>query len=168
MTGVTGAVLIGLGSNLGDRAAVIHAAYAALQRIPGTHHWRLSSIIETAAVGMADPDSPDFLNAVAVCDDDGSPMSAADWIVQLHAIERAVGGGARQPATAAGYHARVLDLDLLAHGPDIIDTPGLHVPHPRMHTRRFVLQPLVELAPEWRHPISGRTAVELLAALEPD
>ena len=97
-----------------------------------------------------DPSAPAYLNGVALLAPDVSPE---DMLAALHALERAF-GRARGEVNAP----RTLDLDLIAHGRTVLDGPGLVLPHPRAHERKFVMGPLAEIAPTWRHPIYGGTA----------
>ena len=104
-------------------------------------------------------EQPDFINGVVLLTGGIEP---ATLLARLHAIE-AEAGRVRSVPNAA----RVLDLDLLAAGGRVIDSPGLVLPHPRLAERAFVLYPLCDVAPGWRHPILGRTALELRDALPP-
>jgi 2-amino-4-hydroxy-6-hydroxymethyldihydropteridine diphosphokinase len=145
---------VALGSNLGDRGA--HLAYAREQLTILLTDLRVSSVIETQPVDVTDAQPP-FLNAVAV----GSTiLSATDLLTALQAIEYARG-------RERGYRhaARTLDLDLILFGDRVIDEPGVQVPHPRWRERGFVLEPLAELMPDWRDPITSLTVAELLARL---
>lgn len=98
-----------------------------------------------------------FLNAAAVGE---TTLSAPAVLDVLHAIER--GYGRTRPYAGA---PRTIDLDLILYGGDVIEMPGLSVPHPRFRDRRFVLEPLAELAPEWVDPVTGKTIEELLACV---
>jgi 2-amino-4-hydroxy-6-hydroxymethyldihydropteridine diphosphokinase len=141
---------VGLGSNLGDREAAIRRA----AELIGAR--RLSSICETEPWGIED--QPDFLNAVAELETELLPRALLDNLLEL---ERELGrtrGGAR-------YGPRTIDLDLLLYGDEIIDEPGLRVPHPHLHERGFVLEPLAELAPGLVVPGRGPLGA-LLAALD--
>ena len=147
-------VAIALGSNLGDREDQLRGAVAALN--PVLAHLRVSSFRETEPVGMPMP-QPMFLNAAAT----GESMLSAPAILDvLFAIEQ--GFGRERPFELA---PRTIDLDLILYGDAIIDTPGLTVPHPRFRERRFVLEPLAEIAPDWIDPVTGQTVAELFAAL---
>jgi 2-amino-4-hydroxy-6-hydroxymethyldihydropteridine diphosphokinase len=145
-------VVVAFGSNLGDRRQQILDAAARVGRV--LHDFRLSSIIETAPVGAGTEHDPPYLNAVGVGE---SELSARELLEGLQAIERAA-GRTRPHANAP----RTLDLDLILVGEEIVDEEGLAVPHPRFRDRRFVLEPLVEIAPDAKDPVTGRTARELL------
>ena len=142
---------IGLGANLGDAAAALDAAAAALGALPGTTVLARSSTYRTAPV---DATGPDYLNAVVALRTGLSPEAL---LAGLQAIEAA--HGRERPY----HHApRTLDLDLLLHGAARVDTPSLVVPHPRLHERAFVLVPLAEIAPDLDVP--GRGPVATLVA----
>jgi 2-amino-4-hydroxy-6-hydroxymethyldihydropteridine diphosphokinase len=142
---------VGLGANLGDREATIRAAVEALAGEDGIAVVAVSSLRETEPVGVGE--QPQFLNGVAAVE---TTLSARDLLDRLLEIEQRF-GRVRIP----GEHGpRTLDLDLLLYGGETIDEPGLAVPHPRLHERRFVLEPLAELAPGLLVP--GRGTVESL------
>lgn len=147
-------VAIALGSNLGDRDGYLHQAIAEIQS--SVHQLRVSTFHDTAPVGVGP--QPTFLNAAAVGD---TLLSARTMLETLLAIEQEL--GRRRPFPGA---PRTLDLDLILYGDAIIDeAPSLIVPHPRFRERRFVLEPLSEIAPDWRDPVTGKTVEELLRAL---
>lgn len=131
---------VGLGANLGDAAAAVGAAIAALARIPDTRLVRASRLYRTPAWGVID--QPDFINAVALVDTAREPLALLD---DLLAIERDAG---RDRSATARWGPRALDLDLLLYGDRTLDAPGLRVPHPHLHERAFVLVPLLEIAPD--------------------
>ena len=128
---------VGVGANLGDPAAQVRAAIAALAALPGTLLVTASSLYRTAPVGYAD--QPDFVNAAALLETALAPRALLE---ALQAIE-ARSGRARSFKDAP----RALDLDLLLYGGEVIDEPGLAVPHPRLHERAFALAPVVEIDP---------------------
>lgn len=150
-------VFIALGSNLGDRAATLRHAAGELDRLPGTRLERLSRFIETAPEGP--PGQGPYLNAVAQL---RSGMPPRRLLEAMLAIERAHG---RRRELQVRHGPRTLDLDLLLHGDLILSEPGLVLPHPRMHERRFVLEPLAELAPRLEHPLLHSSIDSLLRTL---
>ena len=152
----TVAAYIGLGGNVGDVAATLRAALDALDALPGSRIATVSRFRHTAPVGGIVQD--DFLNAVARLD---TRLPALDLLHALFAIECAHG---RDRSRERRWGPRTLDLDLLLYGNTVIDVPGLCVPHPRMAQRRFVLDPLVEIAPALVVPGLGPVAA-LHAAL---
>ena len=144
---------LGLGSNLGDRGARIRSAVAAIAREIGPVA-AVSRLYETAPWGQTAVPTFPYVNAALVCRTRLSPKPLLD---ALQAIERAA-GRVRSVANAP----RSLDIDLLFYGSATLDTPELTLPHPRLHLRRFVLAPLAEVAPDWRHPGLHASVAELL------
>jgi 2-amino-4-hydroxy-6-hydroxymethyldihydropteridine diphosphokinase len=149
---------IGLGSNLGEREAHLKAALSAIATLPETRLGRVSSLYDTAPVG--DLEQPNFLNAVAQVE---TGLTARQLMWNLLLVERRL-GRVRHPARRFG--PRVIDLDLLVYGDQVLESDELVVPHPEMHRRGFVLAPLTEIEPGLVHPLLGRTMLELFEALE--
>lgn len=143
---------IGLGANLGDPVGALRAALAALAALPGTRLAAVSSLYRSAPIDAA---GPDFFNAVAALDTSLVPLQL---LAALHSIE-AVHGRQRPYRNAP----RTLDLDLLLYDDMVQHAPGLTLPHPRMHQRAFVLQPLLEIAPALASPTVGPLAAHLAA-----
>jgi 2-amino-4-hydroxy-6-hydroxymethyldihydropteridine diphosphokinase len=137
---------IGLGSNLGDREATLRRALARMNAWPGITVDAVSRFRETDPVGYTD--QPRFVNAVAAVETDLEPRALLDALL---AIERAMGRTREGPR----FGPRTIDLDLLLYADRVVDEPGLRVPHPRMHERAFVLEPLAELAPGLQVPGLG-------------
>ena len=150
---------VGLGSNLGDREATILRALARLQDDRDLRVVRVSTLRETEPVGYLE--QPQFLNGVVEL---ATELPARDLLTRLLAIEGELG---RTRGDGPPLGPRTIDLDLLLYGDEVIAQAGLQIPHPRMHERRFVLEPLAELAPEVVIP--GHGPVEtLVAELESD
>ena len=149
-------VYVGLGANLGDREATIRGALELLGSGPDLAVQAVSTLRETAPVGYVE--QPPFLNGAALLETDLSPRDVLD---RLLAVERALGRTRDGPR----WGPRTIDLDLLVHGAEVVDEPGLRVPHPRLAERRFVLEPLAELDPGLVVPGLGPVAA-LLASLQ--
>jgi 2-amino-4-hydroxy-6-hydroxymethyldihydropteridine diphosphokinase len=146
-----GPVYVGLGANVGDPERTLAAAADALSRLPDVDLRRRSSLYAAAPIG---PAQPEFRNAVVSL---VSRRSPEELLAALLDIERAHGR-----IRAERWGPRVLDLDILLWGSRVVDQPGLRVPHPELHRRRFALEPLAELDPEARHPVLQKTVAELL------
>ncbi len=146
-------VLLGLGANIGNPLGQLQLAVRHLSEILRID--AVSSVYRTEPVGGVE--QPDYLNIVALGRMDGS---AIELHLKLLALEEAMG---RRRGIRNG--PRIIDIDLLVFGDAVSDSPQLTIPHPRLHERAFVLAPLCEIAPEWRHPALGKSAAELLACL---
>jgi 2-amino-4-hydroxy-6-hydroxymethyldihydropteridine diphosphokinase len=148
-------VYLSLGSNLGDPAANLNAAIA------GLGAWgdvtAVSSFYETEPVELTA--QPWFLNCAIKLDTEKMPKQLMSGILDL---EQEMGRRRQQKKGP-----RIIDIDILLFGSSIVETKGLTIPHPAMHQRRFVLEPLTEIAPEVRHPVFKRTVRELRDALPP-
>src|SRR6266849_6450973 len=138
---------VALGSNLGDRERTLREALGALGAEDGVEIVAVSSLIETAPVGVID--QPHFLNGVAALETERSARGLLDLLLDVEGRF----GRSREGVPAQG--PRTLDLDLLLYGDAEIDEPGLRIPHPRMHERAFVLGPLAELEPDLQVPGKG-------------
>jgi len=142
---------VGLGANLGDRERTLREALDTLAGEDGIEVLGVSTLRETEPVGVGE--QPLFLNGAAALE---TTLTARELLDRLLAVEQRF-GRVRIPDE---HGPRTLDLDLLLYGDDAIEEPGLTVPHPRLHERRFVLEPLAELAPGLLVP--GRGDVESL------
>ena len=149
---------IAIGSNLGDRAEHIELAREALASLPQTRLAAFSSSHETEAVGPGTQGR--YLNAAAVVETSLSPRQLLNELLRIEQVCGRVRGEKWGP--------RTLDLDLIHYGEQVIDEPGLHVPHPHMHERQFVLDPLAEIAPQMMHPLLNRSVQQLRDALWED
>jgi 2-amino-4-hydroxy-6-hydroxymethyldihydropteridine diphosphokinase len=155
---MTETVFIAFGSNVGDRSDFCHRALTLLGLLPDTQVIAVSSFYETEPVrDSTDPGGGWFLNGVVELE---TALPPRRLLEACREIERALG---RDPERRGG--PRTLDLDILFYGSRIIEDGDLIIPHPRLHQRRFVLQPLAELAPDWRHPVLRSPVSELLARL---
>jgi 2-amino-4-hydroxy-6-hydroxymethyldihydropteridine diphosphokinase len=143
-------VFLLLGSNLGDRTAYLQQAIAAIENevAPVT---KTSSVYETQSWGKTN--QPDYLNQVVLLQTD---LSAQTILQKIWNIEWAIGRVREEK-----WGPRIIDIDILFYGDEIIDEPQLKVPHPELHTRRFTLEPLTEIAPDMVHPVLDKTILQL-------
>jgi 2-amino-4-hydroxy-6-hydroxymethyldihydropteridine diphosphokinase len=147
---------VGLGANVGDPPRAIREALSQLTREDGIRVAKVSGLRETDPVGYED--QPRFLNGAAELE---TTLSARELLERLLAIERRLG---RVRGDGPRFGPRTIDLDLLLYGEETIDEPGLQIPHPRLHERRFALEPLAELDPGLEIPERGSVQA-LLAGL---
>ncbi|HSQ59816.1 MAG TPA: 2-amino-4-hydroxy-6-hydroxymethyldihydropteridine diphosphokinase [Acidobacteriota bacterium] len=148
---------VGLGSNLGERELQIRRAVDELAKIPRTTLVRVSSLYDTDPVGEVE--QPAFLNAVAWLETELNPRELL-WNLLL--IEQRMGR-----VRAQKWGPRMIDLDLLFHGTTVLEEADLVVPHPEAHKRAFVLAPLVELDPDFVHPVTNEAVAKTLRRLPP-
>ena len=153
-------VYLGLGTNIGNRKENLTRAIGLLSLALG-HYTALSSFIETAPWGF-DSDNA-FLNCAVAFDTELSPFQLLDTTEN---IERELGRTSK--SNGGVYHDRVIDIDILLYGNMTIDTGRLTIPHPLMHMRDFVLEPLAQIAPHTVHPTTGKSIEQLKAALYSD
>jgi len=148
-------VAVALGSNLGDRERYLREAVDELR--PFISDLTSSTFYDTAPIGVGD--QPRFLNAAAI---GATTLSARALLEKLLSIEAKFGRTRPHPGAA-----RTLDLDLILYGDQIIEERDLTVPHPRFRERRFVVEPLAEIAPDWIDPVTKRTVDDLMRGLLP-
>ena len=147
-------VYIGIGSNLGDRESNLFAAVDALRRMDAVCVRRCSSLYESAPVG---PPQPRFMNAVVELQSSIEPLRLLSLLKQ---IEQDLGRQRRKR-----WGPREIDLDILMWEGQVVAEPSLQVPHLELHKRRFALEPLCELAPDLKHPVTGERMCDLLKKL---
>ncbi len=150
-------VAIGMGSNIGKPQDHLSAACDALRKHQHIQNFVCSEFLTTRPVGILD--QPDFLNAAATFSTTLSPSSLLELLLT---IEQSRG---RNRASEQRWGPRTLDLDILLFGDQVVSTPDLNVPHIQMKTRRFVLEPLARIAPNWVVPPTNQTVQELFDAL---
>jgi 2-amino-4-hydroxy-6-hydroxymethyldihydropteridine diphosphokinase len=147
---------VGMGANLGPREVTLLRAVDLLGALPRVDVLEVSGLRETAPVGNVD--QPEFLNGAVAVETSLSPRELLDALLS---VERELG----RVRDGTQWGPRTIDLDLLVYGDEIVDEPELRVPHPRLHERRFALEPLAELDPELEIPGRGKVS-EVLAELD--
>jgi 2-amino-4-hydroxy-6-hydroxymethyldihydropteridine diphosphokinase len=150
-------VILSLGSNEGDRYRYLERALEELRKELRVE--RVSTIYETQPVGVRD--QPWFLNLVCIGATRFEPRGVLEFI---HKVEDSLG----RVRVEERLGPRTIDIDILAYDERVIEEEDLKIPHPRMTERRFVLEPLAEIAPDWRHPVQEKTARELLEGASDD
>ena len=148
---------LNIGSNIGDRRDNLYRAVVALSA--GTGGCAVSSIVESEPWGFESENR--FMNLGVMLESDMAPQ---DMLDRIHDIEHRLGSAAHR-GEQGGYIDRLVDIDIMAIDDLVIDTPTLQVPHPHLPERDFFLRPMMQLAPDWRHPISGLTAEQMLENL---
>lgn len=152
-------IFLNIGSNLGDRRRNLSRAVAAIEQEFG--YFELSHVVESEPWGYASPNH--FLNVGMMVLSDLPPE---EILRRLQAIERRLSPTPHRNPDGS-YADRLVDIDIIAIDTLVVDTPELRLPHPRMAGRRFVLEPMAELAPFWQHPVTGLTPHEMLKDLDP-
>ena len=152
-----------IGGNQGDRRRLIEQATVLIQERIGTVA-ALSSLYETEPWGDFETEGGErkpenFLNQALLVE---TSLNAHEILCEALSIEAALGRVRPTTAHPRKYHSRPMDIDLIFFNDEVIDTPDLTIPHPRMHLRRFVLEPLAEIMPDYRHPLLKKTVKELL------
>ncbi|NJR48975.1 MAG: 2-amino-4-hydroxy-6-hydroxymethyldihydropteridine diphosphokinase [Leptolyngbyaceae cyanobacterium CSU_1_3] len=150
---------IALGSNLGNSRKILESALEQLDRLPGISLIQRSHWYQNKAVTLTDTPQPDYLNGCALLKTTLTPSQLLHTLLDIETQF----GRVRQER----WGARTLDLDLLLFNDVILSTDDLQIPHPRLSDRPFVLMPLVEIAPDWLEPLSGKTIAQLAQTIDP-
>ncbi len=153
-------IFIGLGSNLGDREQNLAVARERLQDGGRAKVVCCSPLVETEPWGPIPQGW--YLNQVCEIESELSPRALMQWLLEVERL------GGRDRAQEVRWGPRMIDLDLLAYGEEVYEDEVVQVPHPRLHLRRFVLQPWAAIAPDWRHPTLGLSVAEMLAQVQDD
>jgi len=148
---------LNIGSNIGQRRDNLYRAVVALAAVAGG--CRVSSIVESEPWGFESENA--FLNLGVCLDSDMEPLQMLD---RIHCIERRLGSVSHRDEQG-NYIDRLVDIDIVAIDDMVIDTPSLQVPHPHLAERDFFLRPMMQLAPDWHHPVTGLTAAQMLSHL---
>ena len=149
-------VVVALGSNVsGDYASCEALLEAALARFPRAGLPVIARSGWWRSAAWPDPNGPEYRNGIAIVETNDPPEAVLQKLLSIESAFRRVRLLRNAP--------RTLDLDLIAHGRRVVDTPGLTLPHPRAHERLFVMGPLAQIAPAWKHPVLGKNAAELAA-----
>ena len=149
---------LNIGSNMGDRRDNLYRAVVALAA--GNGGCAVSSIVESDPWGFESDNR--FMNLGVSLD---SALEPHEMLDRIHDIERRLGSASHRDEQG-GYIDRLVDIDIVAINDLVIDTPTLQVPHPHLPDRDFFLRPMTQLAPDWRHPVTGLTATQMLEKLE--
>jgi len=153
-------VILGLGSNLGDRRLNLSKAVRGIAT--AFNNFEVSHVIESKPWGYESENS--YLNMCMIVNSDLCPE---EILQKIQDVERSISSAPHRDSKGK-YTDREIDIDILAIDNLVIDTPELKVPHPEMPKRSFVLEPMMELVPGWKHPVSGKTPVEMLYDLPQD
>ncbi|MDE6536021.1 MAG: 2-amino-4-hydroxy-6-hydroxymethyldihydropteridine diphosphokinase [Muribaculaceae bacterium] len=150
---------VNIGSNQGNRKANIARAIDLLADVGEV--LKVSDTVSSAPWGFES--DLEFLNVGVNLETECSPR---ELLFRLQEIERKISPDGEHRNSAGDYQDREIDLDLIAYGDEVLETDNLTLPHPRMHLRRFVLQPMAELLPQWRHPLNGLSCEEMLGVIQ--
>jgi 2-amino-4-hydroxy-6-hydroxymethyldihydropteridine diphosphokinase len=148
---------LNIGSNMGERRDNLYRAVAYLAA--GTSGCAISDIVESEPWGFESDNR--FMNLGVMLESEEEPQ---DMLQRIHDIERRLGSASHRDSQG-NYIDRLVDIDIMAIDEIVIDTPDLQVPHPHLAERNFFLEPLMQLAPDWRHPITGLTPSQMLEKL---